>query len=512
MTLLEWCIEHNKQKLLNEWHYERNLPLRPEDVSYGSNRIVWWKCSNHLCNHEWQTHINSRSIRGDGCPVCAGKKVKVGFNDLATLRPDLAAEWHPTKNGELTPYKVTLQSNKKVWWIDKLGHEWPAVISHMTGRNDRCPFCINKKVSQGFNDLLTLRPDIAKEWNYEKNGDLRPENVMPGSNKKVWWKCSNPDCGDEWEAQISRRCSRGSGCPVCDGKKVKVGFNDFATAFPLIADEWHSTKNGGLTPSDVTKSSNKRVWWKCGNPLCGHEWKTTVYHRSKGQGCPKCNKRTSFPEQAIYYYLQQVPNVTVKNREKVYGYEIDVYIEDWGIGIEYDGIFTHSSPESKIRDGKKDLCLKENGITLIRIKESDKSFTLNNDEQKIIYCIIDPMHKYIEDVLERLFDLLSSLVHVDIRLDISVDRDRQVITALCNRPRIEKSLAYLYPELAKAFHPLRNGNLKPTDISYGSGREIWWLCPNCGHEWLASPHGIKSKHCPKCNKTKEKVPIAKRND
>lgn len=425
MNLLEWCNENNNRKLLNEWHYERNYPLRPEDVT------------------------------------CA--------------------------------------SNKRVWWIDELGHEWQAVISHRTGRGDDCPFCRNKKVFLGYNDLLTLRPDIAADWNYERNGDLRPENVTPGSNMKVWWKCSNPECGDEWPAQVNSRCTRGHGCPVCDGKKVKAGYNDFATAFPSIAAEWHPAKNGELTTADVTKSSNKRVWWKCSNPLCGHEWSTTVYHRSKGQGCPRCNKRTSFPEQAIYYYLRQMPGVTVKNREKVYGYEIDVFIEDWRMGIEYDGALYHNSTASEIRDGRKDQCLKENGIILIRIKESNQSITINNDEEKVIYCVIDATHKYIEDVFVRLIDLLASLGHVNICLDIDIDRDRQAITALCNRPNIENSLAYFYPELAKAFHPSRNENLKSTDISYGSSRKIWWLCPNCGHEWSASPHNrTKGKGCPKC--------------
>ena len=109
-------------------------------------------------------------------------------------------------------------------------------------------------------------PDLAAEWHPTKNGDLTPQMVTPGSNKKVWWLGK---CGHEWEALINNR-SNGNGCPVCAGKQVLVGYNDLATVNPSLAAEWHPTKNGELTPWMVISGENRKIWWRCGK--CGHEW------------------------------------------------------------------------------------------------------------------------------------------------------------------------------------------------------------------------------------------------
>ena len=78
-----------------------------------------------------------------------------------------------------------------------------------------CPYCAGKKVLKGYNDLKTVNPTLAKEWNYEKNNGLTPEDVMPNSNKKVWWKCSK---GHEWQAMVINR-NKGRGCPKCYREK-----------------------------------------------------------------------------------------------------------------------------------------------------------------------------------------------------------------------------------------------------------------------------------------------------
>ena len=118
----------------------------PEDFSSNSNKQVWWVCEK---GHEWQAQINSRS-RGTGCPICAGKKVLAGYNDLATKRPDIAEQWHPTKNGELTAQDFTAGSEKKVWWVcSKCGYEWEAQINNRTStKYALCPMCRKKKINK----------------------------------------------------------------------------------------------------------------------------------------------------------------------------------------------------------------------------------------------------------------------------------------------------------------------------------------------------------------------------
>ena len=150
---------------------------------------------------------------------------------LATEYPDIAKEWHPTKNGTLKPTDVTAGSHKKVWWLGLCGHEWETAIKYRTASGNKCPYCSNRKVLTGFNDLATTNPTVANEWNYEKNIDILPTMISSGSNKKVWWKCS---LGHEWQAAVVERADRGTGCPYCANQKVWIGFNDLATTNPRM--------------------------------------------------------------------------------------------------------------------------------------------------------------------------------------------------------------------------------------------------------------------------------------
>ncbi len=265
-------------KLAKEWNYEKNGDLKPEHVTTNSGKKVWWKCDN---GHEWQATIDSRN-NGKGCPYCSGRYAVEGKNDLQTVNPSLAKEWNYEKNSGLTPADVLPSSGKKAWWKCKNGHEWQATTKSRS-KGTGCPYCSGNKVLKGYNDLQTINPSIAKEWNYEKNNGLTPIDVMPNSGKKVWWKCSK---GHEWQAIIAGR-NRGAGCPYCAGKKVLKGYNDLETLNPTLAKEWNYEKNSGLKPEDVMPNSSNKVWWKCQN---AHEWQATINNRSNGRGCPKCYK------------------------------------------------------------------------------------------------------------------------------------------------------------------------------------------------------------------------------
>ena len=262
--------------LVSEWS-DKNLPLTPKDISYGSNKVVWW---SGKCGHEWQTSVKARSL-GENCPICSGARVIEGINDLATKHPDIAAEWSP-KNFPLKPTMVSAGSHKKVIWIDKHGHEWSASVKSRV-QGSGCPYCSHNLVLAGFNDLASRFPEIAAEWS-ERNLPLTPDKVTAFKNTRVWWKCS---LGHEWYTLISTR-SGGSQCPYCSGIKLLKGFNDFATKHPTLADEW-SERNLPLTPDMVNEKSTKNVWWKC--KTCGYEWKSVIKSRTKGSMCPVCADR-----------------------------------------------------------------------------------------------------------------------------------------------------------------------------------------------------------------------------
>ena len=269
--------------LLKQWDRERNGDLTPHDVTYGSHRRVWWRCEK---GHSWQAEVKSRTLLGAGCPVCAGKVVVPGENDLATLRPDLAAQWHPERNLPLTPERIAPGSHKRVWWVCGKGHVWQAAAA-ARANGERCPVCAGKVVIPGENDLATLYPEIAAQWDGEKNGELTAEMVSPYSNRKAWWRCRE---GHSWQAAIAARTKRKTGCPYCTGRKVLAGYNDLATVEPFVAMQWHPALNVPLTPEQVTAGSRRQVWWQCS---LGHVWKARVHSRTGKQrsGCPVCAGR-----------------------------------------------------------------------------------------------------------------------------------------------------------------------------------------------------------------------------
>ncbi|OQB11618.1 MAG: hypothetical protein BWY15_02433 [Firmicutes bacterium ADurb.Bin193] len=272
-----------RPEIATEWDYEKNGDLRPEDFTVASNKHMWWKCN---LGHSWRTAISERN-RGRGCPYCKGSKVLIGFNDLSTTRPQLAAEWDYEKNDGLRPEQFSAGSDKKIWWRCKLGHSWSASIGDRS-KEGGCPYCKGQKVLIDFNDLNTTHPHLAAEWDYEKNDGLRPEQVTAGSNKKVWWRCK---LEHSWHAVINSRSS-GRGCPYCKNRKVMPGFNDLSTTHPRLAAAWDYEKNDGLSPEQITFGSNKKVWWKCEH---GHSWRTTINHRGAGHNCPYCVGKLVIP-------------------------------------------------------------------------------------------------------------------------------------------------------------------------------------------------------------------------
>ena len=217
--------------------------------------------------------------------MCSGR-VATPTTSLRFLRPDLVAEWHTEKNGNLTPDGVMPGSGKKVWWRCQVdpSHEWQATI-YSRGSGNSCPMCA-RHIATPTTSLSYLRPDLASEWYAEKNGELTPDDVTPSSDKKVWWRCQE-DPSHEWEATIGNR-HRGSGCPMCSGQ-IATPTTSLRALRPDLAAEWHPEKNGELTPDDVTRGSSKKVWWRCQvDP--SHEWPATISDRRRGRGCPICRK------------------------------------------------------------------------------------------------------------------------------------------------------------------------------------------------------------------------------
>ncbi|MGG5754198.1 zinc-ribbon domain-containing protein [Zafaria sp. Z1313] len=193
--------------LAAEWHPELNGDLRPEHVIGGRDAKIAWLCP---AGHDyWKTVAKRKG--GQGCPICSGRRVALGVNDLGTTHPALAAEWHFELNGDLGPVDVSAGSALTVHWICPAKHAYDTPIGNRTGaKKAGCPYCSNRKLLTGYNDLATQYPALALDWDPARNGGLTAAEVLPGSRLRSW-KCAY---GHEQEMMFRNRL-RAGGCTGC---------------------------------------------------------------------------------------------------------------------------------------------------------------------------------------------------------------------------------------------------------------------------------------------------------
>ena len=332
---------------------------------------------------------------------------------------------------------------------------------------------------------------LLDEWDSNKN-TLSPIDVTLGSSIKVWWKC---DKNHPFEAMISNRV-KGTKCPYCSGKKVLKGFNDLCTTHPELIKEWDFDKNI-LRPDEVSKGSNKVVWWKCKK---GHSFQQRISHRAlNGSGCVICNNNgTSLPEIAIFICFRKLFKNT-KYRKKINNIEYDVYVPELNLLIEYDGMPWHENSEE--RDRKKYLFAKNNGYCFLRIVEyntnkKNEGYRIYNEENVIYlkkYPKVQETCCNIQKYISKLYDIPIIFNDLD-----SIEQKALEYSKIIER---KKSLGVLFPEIAKEWNYEKNGNLSPFDFSSHSGYVVWWKCKS-GHEWQAAIHSRTRKlptGCPVCS-------------
>jgi superfamily II DNA or RNA helicase len=272
--------------LAKEWHPTKNEGLTPEKVIGTGYKKYWWICLENP-SHDWEASVTSR-IREDGsyrsCPVCRA-------TPLSITHPEIAAQWHPSKNLPLKPQDFIAGSPQRAWWKCEKGpdHEWETKIVERLKTG--CPHCDGKKLSIT-NSLEVRYPSLAKEWHPTKNGELKPNKVFGGGKRKYWWKCEKGD-DHEWEASVQKRAA-GQGCSICRGLTV-VNSNCLASTHPELVPQWHPTKNTNLTPYDVIAGNSTPVWWICLKDS-EHEWSTSCKNRTKPgrdttRGCPYCSNQ-----------------------------------------------------------------------------------------------------------------------------------------------------------------------------------------------------------------------------
>lgn len=623
--------------LLSEWNYERNGDIDPNILTTGSHKRVWWICSE---GHEWESIISNRARLGRNCPYCSNQKKTIGVTDLASTHPLLVTEWDYEKNTNVTPQEVSSGSKKIVWWKCTKGHSWKAEIKSRSN-GIGCPICSNKQVLPEFNDLATINPRLAKEWNYEKNDGLKPSDVTYGSGKIVWWKCKN---GHDYKKRIDAR-RKGQGCPICSRRRrtssreqtifyyvkkvypdaintykdiftgsmeldiyipsIQVGieydgrqyhtkqkettdqrkyhvcqennitlirFSESPKGYdesyadieydvldgsikhleaslsklfkylnksvdidiirdrleileylealdisllsenPAIAAEWDYEKNSGLRPEHFHNGSNERVWWLC--KQCNHSWKASIAERTKNKtGCPKCsvqiraekNHKTVLAKQGSIDKTHPILMLRWDSKKN----KISPTEVTHGNGEKHwwkcniCGYSWESTINHILRS--KNPCPFCNGKIVIK---GDNDLATTNpellDEWDYEKNSISPSEVKIGSGKKVWWK--CTLGHSwETRL---VDRKKGGKCPYCNNRKILpgfNDLATIRPDIAKEWHPYRNTDISLSSVGIGSKKNAWWICDQ-GHEWVAqiSNRCHQGSGCPICSKSQKK--------
>lgn len=219
MSFFDWCMSNDRKELIDEFDLKMNAPLTTKDIYPKSNKKYYWKCPNGHSFLESPFH----RIMGYECNICKPHivkkcnhgKITTKENGLAARRPDLLKYWDYDKNVGIDPAFVSCDSRQEYYWKCPKGHSYKT-STHVKFAMSGCPICLNKKVVVGLNDLATTHKELLKEWDYEKNIDISPTEVVAGSSKKVWWKCEE---GHSWQAEIRKRTIFHQGCRFCAAKK-----------------------------------------------------------------------------------------------------------------------------------------------------------------------------------------------------------------------------------------------------------------------------------------------------
>jgi hypothetical protein len=538
------------------WHSQKNAPITPDDVTWGTNKKFYWQCEKED-SHVYQAPVVNKTSGQSGCTICQNR-VLTPLNSLAAKYPDIADSWHPTKNAPLTPHDVISGGHKKYWWLCSFGHTWQTTAKSRIGGNG-CPKCSNQtsrleiriycelkalfthvswrekidsmeadillptykivievdgqywhkgkidadnkktlrfnslgyevirlresplppltihdicynhsdhhmqtllsllgkvddlsedpKVRSEFYDykqsstfaadseyrkilsalpappkgysLLSDRPDVTKVWDYEANYPLVPEMFYPTSHKNILWHCNE---GHTWKKSIAV-WNKHSKCPTCEQHQ-----NSLLTCYPEIAQSWHTSKNGDLLPTDVSKKSMKKVWWHCNED---HNYPMSVAKRTSGQGCPYCaGKRVG---------------------------------KDNNLAAKYPSIAALWHPT---KNGDK----------------NPEDFTYGSAKTFWWRCEQSPHH--------------------DHQMEIKKKTCAKMGCPYCAGKRVapDNSLAVLRPDLAAQWHPSKNKDLTPTSVTKQSGKRVWWVCEH-GHEFTQRiVERFQGISCPECRR------------
>ncbi len=480
------------------------------------------KVSCKKCRHIWEAYPRNL-LKGTGCPICYRGSLKKSHAEYIKE----VAEKHPNiivlGRYESADKRVSVK-------CQKCGYIWnPIAQSLISGHG--CPSCNGNasKTSQGFiSELAAI------------NKDVEVIGIYSGTHKPIEVRCKK--CGYIWKA-TPHNLLQGSGCIVCAGKKkktqedficnlqavnkhilvigkyistecpvqvrcLKCGYEWKARPHNLLAGsgcpECANVKTGERTRKTQTEFEKELLlanpyikvigkYENIGTPLlvqckrCRHQWLASPGNLLRGSDCPNCLKflKTSFPEQALFFYIKEVYPKTINGYKDIFDdnkMELDIFIPEIKTGIEYDGATWHRGKKANLREAKKYSICKEKGVRLIRIKE-------HTNQEKDADIVINT-----DGILEAAFSQLRE--YIQLPDDIDFYRDAAKIKAQYLTDDMQGTTNYFVNRILSV-----NPTIEVLGNYINSSTKIKVRCKVCNHVWHGGPGSlIKGHGCPKCAK------------
>lgn len=493
---------HNMNTKYNEWDNFEKMKSEIESKKFKSKRQFYNKdrAAYNVCVKNGWLDI----LCADLPEYVRGEKPVSNKAPYISEIPELMCLWSKEKNplGLASTIRANSLQVEANWICPKCGNVFPRIVSRVYHGSIYCRTCTSNKNAQDYIDRKIKEegsfednyPILATCWDYEENeehkinGRYLPSHFLSHSNKEVYWKC--PQCNYRWKQPINTRVSAKFSCPECyrkDNSKLRFGNEPISVTHPYLLEIWD--KDNTILPEDVTAhDSTHKIKWICPK---GHKWKQIVsYMVNTTSDCPCCKKeaQTSFPEQAVLFYLMKVTRVIGQYKfDGIHGC-IDIFLPDLNVAIEYDGYYYHKGKE--VIEKKKDEFLVSKGVRVIRIKENNMC-NIQNDS---ILIIKDKNNKYLPVAIAALTRLLQLP-----DIEVNLIADEIAIMEQYKTMIRENSIAAMYPHLLEEWDYEKNRTLDPYCFSQGSKISVWWKCKtNPKHIWKASILSRRKTGCPYC--------------
>lgn len=442
ISLYDWCISNEKKYLLSEWSSKNKVS--PRDISYGSGKKYLWNCSK--CGFEWEADLKHRRSRNQGCPMCNGRNfVKPGINDLQTNAPEIAREWHPTKNGDLLPNMITYKSGKKVWWFCPKGHEYQATPHDRVGDNTNCPYCSARRNTSFpeqalFFYIKKMYPDAISRYKDIFNHGMELDIFIPSIQTGIEYD------GYNWHKTEEQHNRERKKFEICQNNKIML-----YRIKDMKSDLWQDVANKIFWIHDSKKPIN--IQFVIQDLL---DWLD-----------PEINKMTRNPLNPNFH-----TNIICDlEKDKI---EISQYLTD------IDDSLVKTRPDIAEQwdyESNKPLVPE-----MFSRGSNDKVWWICTKCGKSYQATIN--HKNRND--SRVCQKCANIVRGESFTNFKVN---QVGSLLDNDP-----------VMAKEWHPTKNGGLKPENVTAGRFKKVWWKCSKCDYEWEASPNNrSKGVGCPHCS-------------